>query len=174
MLLTLMQLSLFVKPAEGLSFFASQGTAGGNWNNDIGTTRQEGKTHRDGALECNPLLNVVGALGRIGTLFLKQHGALALPRGVLPGGSSKRGCPVAVATPLREWKATQRISSQKDCLMWVGNGPSDWQRNSTIILPHFCMLEVDVDLTTSSQSRPTHLCGKHASKMANFLESHGI
>jgi hypothetical protein len=136
---------------------------------------------RGGALEIDATMEVVGGAGRIGSLFLREEGAIAVPRGVVPGclSSTTTGCPIIVAIPSIGWKNIYDLTTddgrRQDDLVWVGNGLlSDFQQNATVILPHFGVLQVNADPTTSIDSPPTYVYGKHAHSMADILQKRGI
>ena len=120
---------------------------------------------------------VVGAAGRMGSLWLRETSALAVPRGVCPGSLSDHGEPVYLAVPSSEWRQLYRLTdaSRRDDLVYIGNGlVKDYQRNSTVVVPHFGVLRVGANLTTSPSSPPTFVFGKHAAIVASFLEKKGV
>jgi glycine/D-amino acid oxidase-like deaminating enzyme len=120
-------------------------------------------------------MEVVGASGRIGSLFLREKGAMAVPRGVVPGCLSYG--PIVVATPSMEWRSIYQLTEpdRQDDLVWVGNGLlSDFQKNATVILPHFGVLQPNTNAVTSDNSPPTYVYGKHANMMATVLSRQGI
>jgi len=138
-------------------------------------------------LEVDATCEVVGGHGRIGSLFLKEDGAIAVPRGVAPGCLTRSnnnndddddGAPIIVAIPTGDWKTV--FDSTPPCrqsdLVWVGNGllsPS-WQRAATVVVPHFGVLQVGGDPITSPESPPTYVFGKHATAVASVLTKRGV
>ncbi|KAI2512801.1 FAD dependent oxidoreductase [Fragilaria crotonensis] len=131
--------------------------------------------HVPRALEVDATTEVVGASGRIGSLFLREKGAMAVPRGVVPGCLSSGH--IVVATPSKEWTSIYQLTEpdRRDDLVWVGNGLlSDFQENATVILPHFGVLQPNANAVTSHDSPPTYVYGKHANIMADVLARQGI
>lgn len=129
-----------------------------------------------GALEVDATMEVVGGDGRIGSLFLKEEGAIVVPRGIAPGCLTSTG-PIIVAIPSRDWRAVydSTLPHRRSDLVWVGNGLlSDWQQNATCILPHFGVLQVGADPVTSLTSPPTFMYGRYANDMAALLMQRGV
>jgi glycine/D-amino acid oxidase-like deaminating enzyme len=122
-------------------------------------------------------LEVVGAAGRMGSLWLSQEGSIAVSRGVAPGCLSSPATPIFVTTPSKSWRQVydETVDSRKDDLVWVGNGLllSEFE-NSTVIVPHYGILSVGAKPVTSSSSPPTFCYGKHAKHAAEILEKEGI
>jgi glycine/D-amino acid oxidase-like deaminating enzyme len=132
------------------------------------------------SLECDPSLEIVGASGRMGSFFLR-HGerSMAVPRGVVPGSLSKSGTPILVTIPSQHWKSIHDMTERTEDIVWIGNGLlSNYQQNSTTIIPHFGILMVNADPTTSSsdsgKTPPTFVYGKHATQMMKLLSQSGI
>lgn len=120
---------------------------------------------------------VVGAAGRMGSLFLHQDGSVAVPRGVSPGCLSPLSTPIYVATPSKSWRRvhSETAESRRNDLVWVGNGlllPEF--ENSTVVVPHYGILAVGAAPVTSASSPPTFVCGKHCKRVAEILQREGI
>ena len=122
-------------------------------------------------------LEVVGAAGRMGSLWLNQKGSIAVSHGVAPGCLSSSSTPIFVTTPSKSWRQVhdETLDSRKDDLVWVGNGLllSEFE-NSTVIVPHYGILSVGAKPVTSPCSPPTYCYGKHAKQAAEILEKEGI
>ena len=124
---------------------------------------------------------VVGASGRIGSLFLRSiPNATATPRGIAPGClSSGPGSPILVATPSKSWPEIHRqtLPERRNDLVWIGNGllSERFQRNGTVVIPHFAVLQVNCDdPVTSAESPPTYLYGRHVDVIDNMLVAKGV
>jgi len=156
------------------------------------------------------VFEVVGGSGRIGGVLMRSGGGRArpVPRGVAPGScwTNCGGSPILVATPSEAWHRiyleTVPEHRRRD-LVYVGNGlPREWQRNATLVVPHFAVLststssedgeEENVDgtggqgcggggggskkgkLETSDTSPPTYVYGKHGRFVASALRRSGL
>jgi glycine/D-amino acid oxidase-like deaminating enzyme len=133
---------------------------------------------------------VVGGFGRMGSFWLCHQEdeneisyAAAVPRGLAPGWLSSPGCPIFIATPSTAWPRIweQTMENRKDDLIFVGNGiPPDGFATSTIIVPHFSILQIcrrnDMEnpIGTDRMSPKTFLHGKHAVYAAKVLEKYGV
>lgn len=134
-------------------------------------------TFREGAT-CTDLVagsEVVGATGRLGSLFLRQNNTMAVPRGVAPGAFSKPGSPIYVAIPAGDWEEVHLVTPEdrREDLVLVGNG-LPMLHASTIVVPHFGVLAVGEEPVTSYLSPPTFVYGKHALHLREILSGHGI
>jgi len=118
---------------------------------------------------------VVGANGRMGSLLLSKT-ARAVPRGVAPGCLSPIGTPIYVATPARVWSDIlhQTLTERKEDLVWIGNGLPPPTVTTTVVVPHFGVLERYGDPVTSPTSPSTLIYGKHAVAVENLLRRKGI
>lgn len=122
---------------------------------------------------------VVGACGRMGSLFLRQPNAVAVSRGLSPGCSSPLDNPIYVTTPSKSWKQiyNETLPSRRNDLVWIGNGLLlDEFVNATVVVPHYGVLHVGNKPTTSlsSLSPPTYIYGKHARHVQSILQREGI
>jgi len=117
----------------------------------------------------------VGANGRMGSLLLSKT-ARAVPRGVAPGCLSPIGTPIYVATPARVWSDIlhQTLTERKEDLVWIGNGLPPPTVTTTVVVPHFGVLERYGDPVTSPTSPSTLIYGKHAVAVENLLRRKGI
>ena len=117
---------------------------------------------------------VVGAAGRIGSLFLSTT-ARAVPKGVAPGSLSRPNTPIYVCTASNVWPSILACTPQerRDDLVWMGNGFPPTSQGTTVV-PHFGILEYNADPMTSPESPPTYLYGKHAALVQTYLEEKGI
>ena len=120
---------------------------------------------------------VVGAAGRMGSLWLRQEGSVAVPRGVSPGCRSRPGNPIYVATPSKSWRRIHQetLESRRDDLVWTGNGlllPEFM--DSTVVVPHYGILSVGEKLSALPSSQPTSVYGKHGERVAEILQREGI
>jgi len=148
-----------------------------------------------GALEVDATSEVVGGYGRVGSLFLRENGAIAVPRGIAPGclTRSNTNCnnntsvPIIVAVQSNEWKRVfdSTPPHRQSDLVWVGNGilsqsqsqSQSWQqqqRTATVVIPHFGVLKVGADPVTSPESPLTYVFGKHAITTAAVLTKRGV
>lgn len=130
-----------------------------------------------------PIIEVIGATGRIGSLFLRHPNAKAIPRSDennvhnsnVPGSTYSKG-PVIVATPSKVWSTLHEMSLRKRDMVYIGNGLiEDYMVDTTIAIPHFGILAVGADpITCSSLSPPTFVYGRYASLLGDYLAGHGI
>ena len=95
-----------------------------------------------------------------------------------PSIARSSSAPIIVAIPAREWKQTYEVTvpPRRSDLVWVGNGlvSASWQRPSTIVVPHFGVLAVGAEPTTSATSPPTYVFGTHARSLQAILRQRGI
>ena len=141
-------------------------------NNGVGTNHQ-------------PIVSaeVIGATGRIGSLFLRSSTTtnnttpVAVPKGVSPGSLSPQGTPIYVATPAQAWPLIleDTPTARRSDLVWIGNGlPPSSDVEGTVVVPHFGVLQVHADPVTSPDSPPTFVFGKHAAAVQRILHENGI
>ena len=140
------------------------------------TDSRECKSHRDGVRA-----EVVGGSGRIGSQFLRllqNQGVRAIPRGLSPGCWSSVGDPIYVTIPSVGWPLIFHVTmrERRSDLIWIGNGllNEEMHKNATCVVPHYGILEFGALPTTSPQSPPTIVYGKHAAKVASLLQADGI
>jgi len=137
--------------------------------------RNEDSSHVDDSN--GSLTEVVGGGGRMGSLWLREPNSIAVPRGICPGSFSEPHNPIYVAVPSSEWELVHdqtRLGRQAD-LVYIGNGLlQEFQRSSTVVVPHFGVLKVGSDPVSSPSSPPTFVFGRHASAISAFLTRKGI
>jgi hypothetical protein len=126
-----------------------------------------------------PLFEVVGR-GRIASLFLRQPGSVNVARGESPGWQTPKGAPLVVATPCQAWRAIYQAcpDERRPDLVWMGNGlPLDdcpGFSQTTLVVPHFAILQLDGPVVTADTSPPTYTCGPHAAFVARMLRAQGV
>ena len=131
------------------------------------------------ALEIDASLEVVGAHGRIGSLFLREGGAVAVPRGVAPGCLTTDS-PIIVAIPPNDWKRVfdTTLDHRKSDLVWVTDGQerlNRWQKNATVvILSPLELLEQSMGQNGAFVPGQNYVYGKHAAIMQTILSNQGI
>lgn len=125
-----------------------------------------------------PTCEVVGAAGRMASLWLRQEGSIPVSRGVSPGCLSPPNTPIYVATPSKSWSQVyhETIPTRRNDLVWIGNGlllPEFI--NSTVVVPHYGILSVGSKPTTTPSSPPTLVYGRtHGAHVARVLQDEGI
>lgn len=126
--------------------------------------------------DANVSAEVIGCYGRIGSLFLR-HAAIPVPRGRSAGWNSDDGNPIFVATPAHSWRDVYTYSkpSRRTDLVWVGNGlPLPAFERSTVVVPHFGVLQVGESPVTSISSPPTYVYGKHTDAVCTIFQKEGV
>jgi len=115
---------------------------------------------------------LIGAGGRIGSLFKRLEGCTPLER----DESSKlpTGRPLVVCTPSSAWDAIlETFKCKENDLVWFGNG-IPIVGTGTHVVPHFGVLKVHGEVVTSQTSPPTYIYGRHARFVEEILRRYGI
>lgn len=123
------------------------------------------------------MTEVVGGHGRIGSLFLRERGSMAVPRGVAPGCLTAGDVPIIVAVPSEEWSAVLDAtpSHRRSDLVWVGDNYNRNAENATVVIPRFTVEEAGSDPVVAVTA-PTcsFVFGKHSAVVAAALTSRGV
>lgn len=170
--LQLCLLLLLFLPSQSLAFASPPG----HRKNENPTALAASKNNHDDTTTITA--EVVGAAGRIGSLFLTPT-AKAIPKGNAPGCWSPPNSPIFVTTPAKAWPTIleDTLPHRRDDLVWIGNGvpPNNTKsNNSTVVVPHFGVLQIHADPVTSHISPPTFVYGKHAKAVERVLQDRGI
>lgn len=120
---------------------------------------------------------VIGANGRMGSLWLRSRGAVPVPRDIAPGCLSPDGSAIFCATPAASWSTIlkQTPKDRVDDLVWIGNGLLlEEFENASVVIPHYGILAVGEKPYTSPISPPTFIFGKHSAKAKDVLDKNGV
>ena len=183
-----MRQNSFGQPYRRRQAFACFGTRTNRASNSI---NHEQRQHSDDSTRntAGVTAEVVGAAGRIGSMFLLSLSsnttiARAVPKGVAPGCLSPPHTPIYVATPAKAWPQIMEdtLPERREDLVWIGNGLPPTTTTTTIcdggggtvVVPHFGVLQVQADPVTSFVSPPTFVYGKHAALVERILKDNGI
>jgi len=123
------------------------------------------------------MTEVVGGHGRVGSLFLRERGAMAVPRGVAPGCLTADDVPIIVAVPSEEWSAILDAtpSHRRSDLVWVGDNYNHNAENATVVIPRFTVEEAGADpVVAVSPPTCSFVFGKHSAALAAVLTSRGV
>jgi len=126
----------------------------------------------------------------VDSFFLKEQGAIAVPKGVAPGcltTISPGGSPIIVTTSTTDnWKTLFDITlpTRQSDLVWVVMTTNDnsrrqqlssWQRNMTVvIMPDYSVVAEENGFISSAAAEAHVVYGKHATTLKNILTRRGI